>query len=342
MSYLNPAAWSGVITSVMGDPRPYGGHEGIDIAPTGSGPFPVVAAAAGTVDDAGYMPDGYGYYVKIKHDDGRLTLYGHFAEPPAVARGDKVDQGQQIGIAGSTGYSTGTHLHFSVLENGSYLNPFDFVDFSVPGAVKSAVKAVSDAASTVLQQVGAGDCYSQWFAGELTDAEFDACVDANLTDDERAALIQDATIGEYLKRESGGGLAGLSKAIKDLDAAKIKAVPGYFADKVSEGAVAGIVAAVNRDIITPLKNAALNTITWPFRSMINTMQLSDTPLTTGADTVAWLQQPDNQRLYIASQAALALVLVLIVVAVAQFLREPAKTVVKTAANPVGAAADTLL
>lgn len=342
MSYMNPAAWSGVITSVMGDPRPYGGHEGIDIAPTGSGPFPVVAAAAGKVDDAGYMPDGYGYYVKIKHDDGRVTLYGHFAEPPAVARGDKVAQGQQIGIAGSTGYSTGTHLHFSILENGAYLNPFDFVDFSAPGAVmKAAAKAVSDAASTVLQQVSAGDCYSRWLAGELTDAEFDACVDANLTDDERAALIQDATIGDYLQGESGSGVSGLSLALKDLDMETIKEVPGYFAEKLGEGAVAGLMTALNRDIIEPLKNAALNTITWPFRAMINTMQLSDEPLTTGAETVEWLQQPENQRLYIASQAALVLVLVLIVVAVSQFLREPAKTVVKTAANPVGAAADML-
>jgi len=193
----------------------------------------------------------------------------------------------------------------------------------------------------VLQQVTGTDCYAEWFAGNLTDDEFEACLDKNLTDDERAALAQDATIGGYLKGEGASGLTGLSKAIKDIDAGKIKAAPGYFADKLSEGAVAGIVAAVNRDIITPLKNAALNTITWPFRSMINTMQLSDTPLTTGADTVAWLQQPDNQRLYIASQAALALVLVLIVVTMAQFLREPAKTVVKTAANPVGAAADLL-
>lgn len=318
MSYLNPAAWPGVITSVMGDPRTYGGHEGIDIAPTGSGPFPVVAAAAGTVDDAGYMPDGYGYYVKIKHDDGRLTLYGHFAESPAVARGDKVAQGQQIGIAGSTGYSTGTHLHFSVLENGSYLNPFDFVDFSVPGAVKSAVKAVSDAAKTVLQQdpcAARADVFVSW----------QACRKERGLDDSEDAwneLFKD--IPEDVYNE----IVGVTPRNLDLSGG----IPS----------AKEIVAQINTAIIEPLKNAALNTITWPFRSMINTMQLSDTPLTTGADTVAWLQQPDNQRLYIASQAALALVLVLIVVAVAQFLREPAKTVVKTAANPVGAAADTLL
>lgn len=314
MSYLNPAAWPGVITSVLGDPRPYGGHEGIDIAPTGSGPFPVVAAAAGTVDDAGYMPDGYGYYVKIKHDDGRVTLYGHFAESPAVARGDKVVQGQQIGIAGSTGYSTGTHLHFSILENGAYLNPFDFVDFSAPGAIK---QAASDLVDSIRQEaeklLGDDPCASRAIFGE-----------------------------EYYKncRERHGLPVEPGQHERVLEA--LEAVRDPSPSLGMSDLPAQIVKAIASDIITPLKNAALNTITWPFRAMINTMQLSDTPLTTGAETVAWLQQPENQRLYIASQAALALVLVLIVVSVSQFLREPAKTVVKTAANPVGAAAEKLL
>lgn len=313
-SYLNPAAWAGVITSVLGDPRPYGGHEGIDIAPTGSGPFPVVAAAAGKVEDAGYMPDGYGYYVKIKHDDGRMTLYGHFAEPPAVARGDKVAQGQQIGIAGSTGYSTGTHLHFSIIdEDGKYLNPIDFVDFSVPGAVK---QAVSDFADSIRQE-------AEKLLGD------DPCA--------RHAIFG----AEYYKncRERHGLPVEPGQHERVLEALEVVRDPSPSLGM--SDLPAQIVKAISSDIITPLKNAALNTITWPFRAMINTMQLSDTPLTTGAETVAWLQQPENQRLYIASQAALALVLVLIVVSVGQFLREPAKTVIKTAANPVSAAADML-
>lgn len=90
-------------------------HGGTDIAaPTGT---PILAAADGTVVAASYNDGGYGFYVKIKHDDTYTTLYGHCSVLHVTA-GQTVKQGQLIAEVGSTGYSTGPHLHFEVIQNG--------------------------------------------------------------------------------------------------------------------------------------------------------------------------------------------------------------------------------
>lgn len=90
-------------------------HGGTDIAaPLGT---PILAAADGTVVTASYDDDGYGFYVKIKHNDIYTTLYGH-CSVLHVTTGQTVKQGQLIAEVGSTGYSTGPHLHFEVVQNG--------------------------------------------------------------------------------------------------------------------------------------------------------------------------------------------------------------------------------
>lgn len=94
-------------------------HEGIDIA-SNAGP-PVVAALAGTVSFAGWE-SGYGNLVKINHGNGLETRYGHLASI-AVAKGQPVATGTQVGVMGSTGRSTGTHLHFEVRVGGTPFNP---------------------------------------------------------------------------------------------------------------------------------------------------------------------------------------------------------------------------
>jgi murein DD-endopeptidase MepM/ murein hydrolase activator NlpD len=104
---------AGVLTSRFG--RRWGKmHKGIDIAgPVGT---PINSAAAGTVVFAGWQ-GGYGNLVEIKHADGTTTRYGHNSRL-MVSVGQTVAQGQQVSEMGSTGHSTGSHLHFEIRPNG--------------------------------------------------------------------------------------------------------------------------------------------------------------------------------------------------------------------------------
>lgn len=98
-------------------------HQGIDIgAPTGSN---IVAAADGTVTISTYSYSA-GNYIMLNHGGGVSTVYMHCSQL-LVSAGDTVKQGQVIAKVGSTGYSTGPHLHFGVRLNGSYVNPAKYV-----------------------------------------------------------------------------------------------------------------------------------------------------------------------------------------------------------------------
>lgn len=97
-------------------------HKGIDItAKTGT---PVVAAADGVVMRSGYNA-GFGIEVTIKHEYGYQTIYAHLSATK-VAVGQQVRRGDVVGLVGSTGLSTGPHLHYEVLKDGENLNPADF------------------------------------------------------------------------------------------------------------------------------------------------------------------------------------------------------------------------
>lgn len=94
-------------------------HKGVDLAaPSGA---PIVAAASGRVVAAGWH-GGYGRQVAIAHDDGLKTTYSHMSAIAAV-RGAHVRQGEVIGYVGSSGLSTGPHLHYEVYRNGRLVNP---------------------------------------------------------------------------------------------------------------------------------------------------------------------------------------------------------------------------
>ena len=101
-------------------------HQGIDLG-AGAGTT-IVASRAGTVTSAGYS-NSLGWYVTINHGDGFSSMYGHMLGPAYVSSGSYVSQGQSIGGVGSTGISTGNHLHFAILYNGAYQNPAAYVAF---------------------------------------------------------------------------------------------------------------------------------------------------------------------------------------------------------------------
>ncbi len=100
-------------------------HNGIDVA--GAYNSDIKAADGGVVTYAGWM-SGYGNYVIINHENGYQTAYGHCASL-CVKVGSRVAKGDVIAKMGNTGRSTGTHLHFEVKKNGSYVNPLTYVSY---------------------------------------------------------------------------------------------------------------------------------------------------------------------------------------------------------------------
>jgi murein DD-endopeptidase MepM/ murein hydrolase activator NlpD len=129
--YISPLSGktkSNITTGYYG----YSGHTGVDFACSAG--TPVLAVKAGKVvkslalkrSDGSYK--SYGEYIVIDHQDGTMTLYAHMlANSRTVSPGDWVSQGQQIGQVGSTGNSTGNHLHFEVRVGGSPVNPTQYL-----------------------------------------------------------------------------------------------------------------------------------------------------------------------------------------------------------------------
>ena len=128
MIFIDPLG-TGFYTSMYGERvnpfhgRCYEFHNGIDIAtPTGT---PIRAARDGLVFFSGWR-DGLGNTVAIQHDDGFMTLYAHCSRLKVKA-GQWVEQGEKIALVGSTGRSTGSHLHYTLMRHGRTLNPLKFL-----------------------------------------------------------------------------------------------------------------------------------------------------------------------------------------------------------------------
>lgn len=128
VSFLYPLAYYGVVTSAYGyRVHPitgnYSFHNGVDLAVAQG--TPIYASRSGYVSTAEYNY-AYGYYVTINHMDGFSSLYAHMTHY-IVSPGQYVERGQTIGYVGSTGYSTGPHLHFTIYYNGSTVNPMEYI-----------------------------------------------------------------------------------------------------------------------------------------------------------------------------------------------------------------------
>jgi len=98
-------------------------HNGIDIATSGTSPEIYAIAGGEVIKAGGNTYSGYGYYVIIDHGGGYQSLYGHMNKWPSVEAGQTVKQGQVIGYVGTTGRSTGKHLHFTLYKDGKDVNP---------------------------------------------------------------------------------------------------------------------------------------------------------------------------------------------------------------------------
>lgn len=103
-------------------------HAGIDIADIGIYRADIVASDAGIVTFSGWDDAGYGYTVIIDHNNGYQTMYAHCDEL-YIEEGSAVEQGEVIAAVGCTGYSTGDHLHFEIHENGTAVNPCEYMNY---------------------------------------------------------------------------------------------------------------------------------------------------------------------------------------------------------------------
>ena len=122
--FMWPAPTARMISQYFG----HNGHKGLDITTSGALGKPIVAAAAGVVEIAGSTGNSYGQQVLINHGNGVKTRYAHCVTGSIRVRaGQRVTAGQQIASIGSTGNSTGPHLHFEVIVNGAVTNPLNYV-----------------------------------------------------------------------------------------------------------------------------------------------------------------------------------------------------------------------
>ena len=116
----------GPVTTYFGESTGYSYHKGIDLDGFGNWGAPIAAAASGTVVLAAWDSWGLGYHVIVDHGGGFRTTYAHLSDI-WVAQGQWVNQGETVGALGSTGYSTGAHLHFELWAGGVPVNPLGYL-----------------------------------------------------------------------------------------------------------------------------------------------------------------------------------------------------------------------
>ena len=180
----DPLRGAGSISSRFGVPRGDHYHSGLDIAAPGG--TPVYAAACGVISyiSSGCVVGnsscggGYGNYVVIRHSGGRTTLYAHLSRD-VVSLGDSVTTGQLIGYVGTTGSSTGNHLHFETRINGQAVNP----QLYVRGGQQSFLGATGGPIESEPQRVSALSS-----AEAASDTEERSSVGAAEADSQRSAL----------------------------------------------------------------------------------------------------------------------------------------------------------
>lgn len=133
MNFIHPVEFKKISSGYGYRIDPFTGknnfHRGIDyIVPTGT---PVKASMNGTVLNIKDSKTGFGLSIIIDHENGFYTLYGHLSKT-LVNIGEKVTQGKKIGLSGSSGKSTGAHLHFAIRDNLDFKDPTKFLKYPSP------------------------------------------------------------------------------------------------------------------------------------------------------------------------------------------------------------------
>ena len=112
-------------------------HSGLDFR--GNTGDPVQATGSGRVKESGYASD-YGEFIRVSHGNGFETLFAHLSKR-LVKRGDRIVQGQKVGLVGSTGRSTGSHLHYEIHHQGKPVDPMRYVRVAdLPKVAKNAAR----------------------------------------------------------------------------------------------------------------------------------------------------------------------------------------------------------
>jgi murein DD-endopeptidase MepM/ murein hydrolase activator NlpD len=146
--FWSPPLAKGVLNDDFG-PRRYRWHYGVDLDLVMT--EPVYAAFDGIVRICRYDKNGYGNYVLVRHYNGLETIYGHLTKQ-MVKVGDYVKAGELVGLGGSTGRSTGPHLHFEVRYQGYAIDPEHFYDFHGANKIRDRIIKVTPKQFLYLKQ----------------------------------------------------------------------------------------------------------------------------------------------------------------------------------------------
>ncbi len=194
--------FEGLLTSKFGQ-RWGRHHNGVDIdLETGD---TVMAAFDGVVRVSGYNPGGFGNFVIIRHYNGIETLYGHLSQRD-VKCGDLVNSGQTIGLGGSTGHSTGSHLHFETRLYGKPFDPTSIISFD-----------------------------SGWVVSDTVSIEKENFANKNRTADVHGTHHKKAPVaGKYHKVKSGEGLYGIARRYH-LTVVQLKKMNGLRGNTINPG-----------------------------------------------------------------------------------------------------------
>jgi hypothetical protein len=152
---IDPGPQGNNWTGAYGERRPYGIHDGVDIAMAVGTPLKAVMDGVVSYAGSGSGSRSRGLYITIEHENGYRTLYAHLSKF-FVKKGDAVSKGQLVALSGNSGFSTGPHLHFSLYKNGTHINPGQFVNDGLYGGAGVSVPQGGYTASTGEQNINSG------------------------------------------------------------------------------------------------------------------------------------------------------------------------------------------